>query len=142
MAIVSRSLDSLRQYVGSFTWAPFVQLSRSTVLGLLQRIELGQLVVTDYDGSVTICGHTNGRDEVPRTQLKVLKETFWVRVLLFADMVRCQMILQKRSLLAIDASQSVGFLRELYAGRVRMSGLGIFLPRKRRSLWVVDRHAH
>ncbi|KAL9633646.1 MAG: hypothetical protein Q9164_004581 [Protoblastenia rupestris] len=86
MAIVSRSLDSLRQYVGSFTWAPFVQLSRSTVLGLLQRIELGQLVVTDHDGSVTVCGHTNGRDEVPRTQLKVLKEAFWVRVLLFADM--------------------------------------------------------
>ena len=88
MAILSRSFDALRTYIGSFTWGPFVQISRSTVLGLLQRIETGQLVITDCDGSVIICGDAAGKAEVPKTQLKVEKEAFWVRVLLFADMVR------------------------------------------------------
>ena len=86
MAVLSRPFDLLRTYVGSFTWAPFVQISRSTILGLLQRIQQGQLEVIDCDGSVTLCGAT--RDGAPKTELKVLKEAFWVRVLLFADMVR------------------------------------------------------
>lgn len=87
MAILTRSLAPLRTYLGSLTWAPFVQLSRSTVLGLLNRIEIGQLVVTDSDGMVTICGHPGIKDGSPRTELKVLKEAFWVRAILFADMV-------------------------------------------------------
>ena len=87
MAIVSRSFDSLRIYVGSFTWGPFVKLSRSTVLGLLGRIEIGQLVVKDCDGTGTICGGPGDKDGSPQTELKVLKEAFWVRVMLFADMV-------------------------------------------------------
>ena len=88
MAILSRSFDVLRTYIGSFTWGPFVQISRSTVLGLLQRVEIGQLVIVDCDGSVTTCGNIEGKTDLPTTQLKVLKEAFWVRVLLFADMVR------------------------------------------------------
>jgi len=87
MAIVSLTFDSVRSYVGSFTWRPFVNLSRSTVLGLLGRIEIGQLVVKDADGTVTICGRTGVNDGAPRTELRVLKEAFWVRVMLFADMV-------------------------------------------------------
>lgn len=87
MAILTRSLDSLRSYVGYFTRGPFAQLSRSTVLGLLSRIEIGQLVVTDSNGTVTICGSPGIKDGSPRTELKVLKEAFWVRAMLFADMV-------------------------------------------------------
>ena len=87
MAIVSRTFDSLRSYLGSFTWGPFVKLSRSTVLGLLSRIEVGQLVLRDSDGTVTICGQSGIEDASPHTELRVLKEAFWVRVMLFADMV-------------------------------------------------------
>lgn len=87
MAIVSRTFDSLRSYVGSFTWDPFVKLSRSRVLGLLSRIQVGQLVVRDSDGMVTSCGQHGIKDGSPRTELRVLKEAFWVRVMLFADMV-------------------------------------------------------
>ena len=87
MALVSRTLDSLRGYLGSFTWGPLVHLSRSTVLGLLSRIEIGQLVVRDSEGAVTICGQPGIKDASPRTELRVLKEAFWVRVMLFADMV-------------------------------------------------------
>ena len=56
-------------------------------MGLLSRIDLGQLVVRDNDGDVTICGQSSVEDAYPRTELRVLKETFWVRVMLFADMV-------------------------------------------------------
>ena len=88
MAIISKTFDSLRSYVGSFTWGPFVTISRSTVLGLLGRIQVGQLVVEDCDGTTTICGELGEKDGSPHTELKVLKEAFWVRVMLFADMVR------------------------------------------------------
>ena len=36
---------------------------------------------------MTICGQPGTKDASPHTELKVLKETFWVRVMLFADMV-------------------------------------------------------
>ena len=88
MAIISKPFDSLRSYVGSFTWGPFVTISRSTILGLLGRIQVGQLVVEDCDGTTTICGGLGGKAGSPHTELKVLKEAFWVRVMLFADMVR------------------------------------------------------
>lgn len=87
MAVVSRSFGSLRTYVGSLTWGPLVRLSRGMVLGLLQRIELGRIVVTDSDGTVIVCGVAPTKAGWPQTEIKVLKETFWVRVLLFADMV-------------------------------------------------------
>ena len=89
MAILSTSLDSLRRYAGNLTWGPFLALSRSTVLGLLGRIEFGQLVVRDTDGTATICGNPGIKDGSPRTELKVSKEAFWIRLLLFADMVCC-----------------------------------------------------
>lgn len=80
------TFDAVRSYAGSFTWGPLVSLSRNAVLSLLSRIEEGQLVVTDTDGTITICGapKPSGR---PRTELTVQKDAFWVRLLLFADMV-------------------------------------------------------
>ena len=87
MAIVSRTFDTLHSYLVSFTWGPFVNLSRSTVLALLDRIEVGQLVIRDCDGTVTVCGQPGIIDASPRTELRVSKEAFWVRVMLFADMV-------------------------------------------------------
>ena len=74
--------------MGAFAWPPLVQLSKGAVLGLLQKIEYGQLEVLDEDGKSTTCGSVPVSDGAPKTQLKVLKDVFWVRVLLFADMVR------------------------------------------------------
>ena len=87
MAIVSRTLDTLRRHFASLTWDPFVKLSRSTVLALLKRIEFGQLVIRENDGTVTICGAPSVRDGSPCTEMRILKEAFWLRVVLFADMV-------------------------------------------------------
>ena len=91
MAIVSAltgTLDALRSYTGLRTWGPLVNFSRNTVLSLLRRVEVGQIVVTDINGSVTVCGSPQTEDGSPNTELKVFKDAFWVRLLLFTDMVR------------------------------------------------------
>ena len=126
MAMLSRPFDLLRTYVGSLTWAPFVQISRSTVLGLLQRIQQGRLTVTDCDGSVTLCGAI--KDGAPKTELKVLKEAFWVRVLLFADMVRRPRPLNGFKQERERADLGAGFCGKLHVGRVLMSRPGQLLP--------------
>lgn len=96
MTFVSHSFDIVRTCVGSATWGPLVRLSRGLVLGLLQRVEIGQLVITDCNGAVFACGQAPAKGNWPKTELKVLKETFWVRVLLFADMVRANVLLGKQ----------------------------------------------
>ena len=91
MAITSAingTLDAIRAYTGSVTWRPLVNLSRSAVLSLLRRVQVGQIVVVDVNGTVTICGSRQPKDGTPSTELRILKEAFWVRLLLFADMVR------------------------------------------------------
>jgi len=87
MAHLNHPFEILRTYAGSFTWQPLVRFSRGIVLSLLRRIAIGQIVVRDSDGAVTICGAPQVKDGTPRSELRVLKETFWVRALLFADMV-------------------------------------------------------
>jgi len=87
MAYLDHPFDILRTYAGSFTWQPLVRFSRGIVLDLLRRIAVGQIVVRDSDGAVTMCGAPQLKDGTPRSELRVLKETFWVRALLFADMV-------------------------------------------------------
>lgn len=86
---ISKSFDVVRSYAGSLTWAPVVNLSRSSVLSLLRKVKIGQLVIVDTDGTVTICGSPKPKDGSTRTELKVSSEAFWVRLLLFADMVGC-----------------------------------------------------
>ncbi|KAL9108139.1 MAG: hypothetical protein Q9187_008339, partial [Circinaria calcarea] len=84
---INGTLDVIRAHVGSVTWGPLVTLSRSVVLSLLKRVELGQIVVTDSNGAVTVCGSRQPKDGTPSTELRILKEACWVRLLLFADMI-------------------------------------------------------
>ncbi|KAL8657942.1 MAG: hypothetical protein Q9226_001408 [Calogaya cf. arnoldii] len=86
MALVTRSFDAARSYLGSFTWNPLVRLSRAAVLNLLGRVETGHILIIDSDGSEIVCGERWPKAGVPKTELKVLNGAFWVRLLLFADM--------------------------------------------------------
>ena len=87
LSMLNGTIDALRGYAGSLTWGPLVNLSRGVVLSLLKRVEVGQIIVTDVNGAVTLCGTPEMKDGSPRTELKVAKEAFWVRAFLFADMV-------------------------------------------------------
>ena len=80
------ALDGLRALAGSIAWAPLVNLSRTAVLSLLQQIENGQLLVKEEDGRETVCGRFTAGQTL-RTELRIRRETFWVRLALFADMV-------------------------------------------------------
>jgi hypothetical protein len=101
-ALVSSALDTLRGYTGSTAWAPLVRISRAAVLSLFHRIEFGCLLLTDESGEQTRCGRDAGLGShvcttPPRTELKIKREAFWVRLALFADMV-CQIGLKHRRL--------------------------------------------
>lgn len=86
-SLITSALDTVRAQVGSVAWGPLVTLSRKAVLSLLQQIEVGRLLVLEKDGSQTVCGAKSASKAVPATELKVHRETFWVRLALFADMV-------------------------------------------------------
>lgn len=86
-SLVSSAFDALRAQVGSVAWGPLVNLSRKAVLSLLQQIQVGRLLVQEHDGTETMYGEQTASVTTPATELKVHRETFWVRLALFADMV-------------------------------------------------------
>lgn len=86
-SLITSALDTVRAQVGSVAWGPLVILSRKAALSLLQQIEVGRLLVQEDNGSETACGKKSASKAVPATELRVHRETFWVRLALFADMV-------------------------------------------------------
>ena len=134
MAVLTNSFDALRTYAGSLTWSPLVRFSRGAVLGLLRRIAVGQVVVTDSDGAVIMCGSPKVKEGTPKTELRVLKETFWVRALLFADMVSDFEVVRTSSNLRAQVWGRraerilLGIRGELHVGRDLVSGSGCLLP--------------
>lgn len=62
--------------------------ARSYIISLLSQIKTGQLRIVDSTGKVTICGKNEPSAGEPQTELIVRDNTFWVQMLLFADMVR------------------------------------------------------
>ena len=91
--------------VTAYAWPPVVALSRRAILSLLSQITVGELVIHDAGTNITtVCGSIEAkstdakrqeklnksgrRDGPPRTVLRVQHDVFWVRLLLFADMVR------------------------------------------------------
>ncbi|KAH9827951.1 cyclopropane-fatty-acyl-phospholipid synthase like protein [Teratosphaeria destructans] len=85
---------ALAGYAGSYAWPPILSLSRGAILALLKQIQVGSLMITDLDGTLTVCGSpSRGEYEseksvytTPHAELKVLGELFWVRLAVFADM--------------------------------------------------------
>ena len=88
--LVTAALGVVRHYTGSVAWASAVRASRVAVLSILQRLEVGQLLVKERDGTETRCGAEKGAggDRWPQTELKIWTEAFWLRMAVFADMVR------------------------------------------------------
>lgn len=91
---ITAPLTGLGSYAAAYGWGPLLGVSRSTVLSLLSRIRVGQLKIEDVNGKTTVFGEDDVAKEgqrsiysVPQVELTVHKEIFWVRMLLFADMV-------------------------------------------------------
>ena len=87
-SMIYSPFDRMRRYVGSVSWIPLVNLSRKIITYTLQSIENGHLKIIDVDGEQMGFGNpANG----PCAELTVHKEAFWVRMMLFTDMVRPDM---------------------------------------------------
>jgi len=95
IAPIKAQFDSARDYAASLAYGPLVQLARAACLNLFKRIEIGSLEITDTDDTVIQCGRPGKEGVAPHTTLRVQKDTFWVRLLLFADMVRQEETLEQ-----------------------------------------------
>ncbi|KIV93643.1 hypothetical protein PV10_04840 [Exophiala mesophila] len=85
-SLVTSALDQARGFAGAFAWGPAVSVSRNLVLALLSRIQRGRLTILENDGTTTICGQTSGDPVEPNVHLRVVRDAFWLRLALFADM--------------------------------------------------------
>ena len=88
--LLTSALDTVRGYAGSIAWDPLVSRSRTAVLTLFRRLDVGLLMVREKDGTDTVCGRSSSPDGAmgPYTTLTIRREAFWIRLALFADMVR------------------------------------------------------
>jgi cyclopropane-fatty-acyl-phospholipid synthase len=79
---------SVLSTITSQTWGPLLNLCKNGTLSELQDIKIGKLVV--FEGGSSKASHVFGSDKegVPVAFLDVHNEKFWVRLALFADMVR------------------------------------------------------
>ena len=90
LTVVFDRAKGLVGLVGSAAWGPLLTVSRTAILSLFKQIETGQLIITDQDGVCTVYGSesVDGVAPSPNVELKINRESFWVRLALFADMVR------------------------------------------------------
>lgn len=97
----SQWVESARGTIGGFTWGPSLKAAKWAAHSLFNNIQSGTLVVEDrVDGTNQLYGQrlstskgpaklVNGEGRTagfPRVVLVVKKSSFWLRVVLFADM--------------------------------------------------------
>lgn len=87
-SLLASTLDHVRIYAGAVTWGPLVQTCRRSILSLFANIRIGCLTVVERDGTETRCGKAYNGGAEPLAQLHVVREAFWPRLAIFADMVR------------------------------------------------------
>ncbi|KIX04278.1 uncharacterized protein Z518_05145 [Rhinocladiella mackenziei CBS 650.93] len=85
-SLVTSALDRIRSYAGGVVWEPLVKTSRQLILSLISQIKVGRLTVVERDGTQTTCGKVTGDLIHPQAQLRVVRDPFWLRLALFADM--------------------------------------------------------
>lgn len=80
--------SALLSTITSQAWQPLVSVCKNGTLSQLQNIQVGRLVL--FEGSESKASNVFGADKegVPVAYLHVYDEKFWVRLALFADMVR------------------------------------------------------
>ncbi|KAI1336631.1 cyclopropane-fatty-acyl-phospholipid synthase [Xylariaceae sp. FL0016] len=99
---MTRGADVVRGTLGSLTWGPALALAKPAILSVFSKIETGTLLLVDEPaGSRLVYGQrlnsktselTNGdfpvrrADTIPRVEVIVKNEAFWMRLFLFADM--------------------------------------------------------
>jgi cyclopropane-fatty-acyl-phospholipid synthase len=127
-------MNSLVSYIGSSVWPSLVAACRRAVMEHLNKIQIGTLIITEPDGSSTICGTPCDEPEkassgskskcrersvydVAHAELTVVNDLFWVRVALFADMGFAESFM----LGEFDCSDLTSFFKVFIANRECLS---------------------
>lgn len=86
--VVTAPASAILGALTSQAWQPLVSVCKNGTLSQLQNIQIGRLVM--FEGSESKAKNVFGADKegVPVAYLHVHDEKFWVRLALFADMVR------------------------------------------------------
>jgi cyclopropane-fatty-acyl-phospholipid synthase len=96
----TRTADVARGTLGSLTWGPALAVAKPAILSVFSRIEVGTLLLVDEPGGTRLVDGqklnskilTNGdrpvrrASAIPRVEVVVKNEAFWMRLFLFADM--------------------------------------------------------
>lgn len=77
-------IDVSKEALVGVSFPPVTRLARSAIVALLQQIRIGRLVLVEDTNRQTTFGHEKGD---PTTCIHVLNGAFWLRVLLYGDMV-------------------------------------------------------
>lgn len=80
--------SALLNSVTNQAWEPLVSLCRNGTLSQLKGIRLGKLTLYESSSSKAAIEFGAGGEGLPVAVLIVHDEKFWVRLALFADMVR------------------------------------------------------
>lgn len=102
---LSRSTELVRGAVGSLTWQPALAVAKPAILSVFSKIEYGTLLLVDEPAETRqvfgqkLGSHLNKdlahsntppaarrADTIPRVELVVKDDAFWMRLFLFADM--------------------------------------------------------
>lgn len=98
---LARGAELMRGTIGGVTWKPALALAKPAVLSVLSKIETGTLLLVDEPGETRhvfgqkLSGKLDGVDAdnvprrattIPRVELVVKNEAFWMRLFLFGDM--------------------------------------------------------
>ncbi|OAA51070.1 methoxy mycolic acid synthase 1 [Beauveria brongniartii RCEF 3172] len=98
----TRAVEATRGAIGGFTWKPALAVARPAILSILSRIEFGTLLLVDepagtrhifgqkLDGTTDLsnveASATRRATTLPRVELIVKNDAFWMRLFLFGDM--------------------------------------------------------
>lgn len=124
MAILSPitgAASSILSTVTSQAWGPLVSLCKNGTIAQLQNLKLGKLILFEGGSSKASAVFGNDKEGLPIAFLDVHDEKFWVRLALFADMVRSattMLYCKDNFSFYMNADGVVGFRGKLHAGRV------------------------
>lgn len=86
--VVTAPVSTILNTITSQAWQPLVSMCRNGTLAQLHNIKIGRLVLFERSESKASTVFGVDKEGVPVAFLDVHDEKFWVRLALFADMVR------------------------------------------------------
>ncbi|KAI1078207.1 cyclopropane-fatty-acyl-phospholipid synthase [Whalleya microplaca] len=99
---LSRGADAVRGALGSLTWGPALAIAKPAIQSVFSKIEVGTLLLVDKPAGTRLMygqklgpksSASNGgkyparkADVIPRVEVVIKDDAFWMRLFLFADM--------------------------------------------------------